>query len=199
MNFYKSIVNNLNKYLLNGEINNNTVPQYINGKFPCNKINNKSFQFIKKQEDIDVVNLNTTIPVLIITTPDIYMEGKVIYQDKFVDLKTMILTELRTAKKINFFIIPQIINVIGSYINDITYYVNIDYVKEYDPYNFIADELNQLIRKLYFKETCGDYYYYEEEYRKFQFVPKTTLNINTPGAIISRIRQDFIIKSCNFN
>jgi hypothetical protein len=66
-------------------------------------------------EDTESVD-STTIPVLIITIPDKYQEGKILYKGTFIDLKTLLLTNT-IAKPVNFFVVPK---VLGLQLDSIT-------------------------------------------------------------------------------
>lgn len=78
-----------------------------------------------------------------------YMDGKILYKNKFQDLNTLYATDKLTTKRINFFLIPETKEIIGNAQGQLRYIVNIDYIKEYDPYTIIAEEINRIIKKFY--------------------------------------------------
>lgn len=197
MNYKKVVFSDLIEYIFNGTIYNEIVPQFNNG-FNCIEIKNKKVVFIRKQEDVESITDNTIIPVLFITTANMYMDGKILYKNKFQDLNTLYATDKLTTKRINFFLIPETKEIIGNAQGQLRYIVNIDYIKEYDPYTIIAEEINRIIKKFYQLEPCGNYHQAEDSGKKLFFVPKAITPIVDSKAEIARIRHDIVIRSCYF-
>ena len=197
MNYQKEITSNLIDYLINGKIDSTVVDWFDGIAFPAMAINNKRFQFIRKYEQVETINDDTIIPVLLVTAPQMYFTGKILYKDRYQDLKTMLVSDKRTTKAIHYYVIPYANTINGNHLGSIIYNVNIDAMANIDIYGFISDEINQIIKLLYYKQKCGNYYSFSVDSKPFFFVPNSITNIDT-GAILKRTLQTYSIRSCHF-
>lgn len=197
MNYQKEIIGNLIEYLVDGDSDSTSVDWYDGVAFPAASINGKRFQFIRKYEDVETITDNSIIPVLLVTTPEMYMNGRILYKGKYQDLKTFLITDKRSSSKIRFFVVPQVKTIQGNFLGTLTYNISIDYISQYDPYGFIADEINQIIKLLYYKKRSGNYYHFDVEGKQFFFVPNTITPIDS-GAILNRIYHTYSVRACHF-
>jgi len=197
MNYQKEITSNLIDYLIDGKIDSTIVDWFDGIAFPASAINNKRFQFIKKYEQVESIDDDSIIPVLLVTTPQMYFTGKILYKDKYQDLKTMLVTDKRTTIPINYYVIPNIQSINGNHLGTLNYNLTIDAIANKDPYGFISDEINQIVKLLYYKKRSGDYYSFSVDNKPFFFVPNL-INIIDNGAIMKRIQQSYSIRSCHF-
>jgi hypothetical protein len=157
MNFLKELTKNLMDYLLDGKMDGTQVDWFYDNAFPSTYILGKSYRFYRKFEDTEHISDSTTIPVLIVTIPDKYKEGKVMHNGTFIDLKTLLLSDT-VANPVNFFVVPQITNLEGNHLGTLKYVVDVDYNSDFDMYGYIGDEISQIIKLLYYRKRAGDFY-----------------------------------------
>lgn len=124
MNYEKEIIKNLLDYLVDGKVDGTVADQFNSISFPSSYINNKSFKFIRKYEEIESINDDNIIPILIVTIPDKYKKGQVLYKGKFIDLKTLLVSDEYT-KRCNFFIVPRTDLLNGNRLGTLNYIVDV--------------------------------------------------------------------------
>ncbi len=184
-------------YLMDGLMDSTIVDQFDGIAFPAASINGKRFQFIRKYEHAESINDDSIIPVLLVTTPQMYYQGRILYKGKYQDLKSFLVTNKRSHKRVKFFVTPDVNQIQGNYLGTLTYKVNIDSLAIHDPYGFIADEINQIVKLLYYKKQSGHYYSFTIDDKPFFFVPQTITTIDH-GAILRRLLHTYSIRSCHF-
>lgn len=197
MIFQKVIIGDLINYLTTGQIDSTTVDLFDGDNFISESINNKKFRFVRKQEHAEEINDNSIIPVLIIATPNQYFQSKILYKDKYVDLKTLVATDKISSTHINLYIAPTISNISGNIMGQLTYNISIDYMSTFDPYGFIAEEISLIIKKLYQRQQCGQYYNIKTDTNHMFFVP-SNINYVDSGSVIKRILHVYTVRACNF-
>lgn len=120
---YKNTVLDLQRYLIDGQHLGNTVSIYNNGMFDSTVMVGVKYKFLTKYEDAANITDKNIIPVLLITYPDQYLQGRILYNNQFVDIKTLLIKEENTTgviiPKINFFIIPHFIQINEGNLGDI--------------------------------------------------------------------------------
>lgn len=198
MNLLKEITKNLMDYLIDGKIDSTVVEWYdtTTGAFPSTYITGQSFKFLRKFEQIDTITDPHIIPVLLVTIPDKYKEGTIMKNNTFIDLKQLLVSDTIT-NKFNFFVVPFIESLLGNVKGTLQYVVNVDYNSDYDVYGYIADEISELIKLMYYKKSGNYYTLTIADNRKFFFVPATIEQFSN-GAILGRIKHRFNIRGCNF-
>ncbi len=152
MNYEKEITANLLNYLIDGVLDGVVSPHFDGTTFPAITIVGRRFQFIRKYEDVELITDPAIIPVLVITAPDQYYKGKVIYKGTFTDLKSILINsepEGDLPQKINFYVIPKCDSITGNIMGSLTYSLDIDYVADFDVYGFIADEVSSIVKRMY--------------------------------------------------
>lgn len=132
-----------------------------------------------------------------VTTPQMYYNGRILYKGKYQDLKSFLVTNKRSSKVVKYFVVPDANSIQGNYLGTLTYKVNIDSFGVHDPYGFIADEINQIVKLLYWSKHCGHYYSFNVDGHPLHFVPQSITPIDT-GAILRRLLHTYSIRSCHF-
>lgn len=200
MNYLKEITKDLLDYLIEGLMDGTEVDQFMNGTFPSTYILGKSYKFYRKFEDTIGITDATVIPVLVVTIPDKYKEGKLLTRGTFIDLKTLLLNENPSnPHPVNFFVVPQITGLNGNHLGTMNYVVDVDYNSDFDFYGYIGDEISQIIKMLYYRKRSGDFYNLAlSDARKIFFVPEGIDEIKNGGAILGRIKHRFNLRGCNF-
>lgn len=159
---YKVIIDDLLDYTVNGIHLGQTALGFDGVSYDSTVINTMKYQFIRKYEQVNTITDSKIIPVLIVTQPEQYLKGRILYNAKFVDLRTLLIKEEDGAgvkiKKINFFVIPQLAGLIGGNLGRITYDLKIDYVTEVDTYGFMSKEIDSILKRHYFRPSYGQYH-----------------------------------------
>lgn len=200
MNFKTEIIKDLITYLTDGKIDNTIVDWYDGSGFPANAINNKSFQFITKYEDAKDITDPNIIPVLLVTLPEKYWEGEVLYKGNLTALKDLLVTSIvEEEDRVNFFVVPQISLLTGNHLGSVTYDILVDYNSDYDVYGAVADEVSQIIKLMYYKKRSGDYYNMKTTDGRPLFFMPTSIEAIRNDAILGRIKHKYIVKGCNFS
>lgn len=191
---YKTIIDDLLQYTIHG-IHDGTTALLFNGvSFDSTVLNGIKYQFISKYEDVEIITDNTIIPVLVIKQPEQYLQGRLLYKEQFVDLRTMVVKE--NKPKINFFVIPHLTGMQGHNLGDINFDLKIDYITDFDTYGFMSKEIDSILKLHYFKRHRGDYYNIQSPHTgQLQFVP-TSQRFTNQQSIINRVAQSFNIKFC---
>lgn len=198
---YKSIIDDLLNYLVDGLHEGGTALNFDGTAFDSTAINNLQYQFIRKYEQVNTITDKNIIPVLIITQPDQYLKGRVLYKGNYVDLKSILINERDTStgeliKKINFYIIPHMVAVNGNNLGSIVYDLKIDYMGDFDTYGFMSKEIDGIVKQHYFKKHRGDYYNIATPTSSLFFVPTNERFLNQ-GSLLNRIAQTFNIRFCS--
>ena len=159
---YKNTVLDLQRYLIDGQHLGNTVSIYNNGMFDSTVMVGAKYKFLTKYEDAANITDKNIIPVLLITYPDQYLQGRILYNNQFVDIKTLLIKEENTTgaiiPKINFFIIPHFVQINEGNLGDIWYDLKIDYVTDYDTYGFMSKEIDSILKLHYYRKYPGEYH-----------------------------------------
>jgi len=135
--------------------------------------------------------------VVLITTPTMYLDGKILYKNQYQSLKTLLMTDTLSNKPpVKYFVVPYVQSFQGNRLGSIQYLTLIDSIKNSDPFLFISNEISQIIKKLYYK-TMGKHHHIQinDENKGLWFVPKSIQNVDT-GATIHRIQHSYNIRSC---
>ena len=197
---YKSIIDDLLNYLIEGNHEGGTALNFNGTSFDSTTINNLKYQFIRKYEQVDSITDKNIIPVLIITQPDQYLKGRILYKGNFIDLKSILINENDSTglpiKKINFYIIPQLVGVNGNNLGSIVYDLKIDYMADFDTYGFMSKEIDSIVKQHYFKKHRGDYYNIITPTSNLFYVPTNERFLNQ-GSLLNRIAQTFNIRFCS--
>ena len=197
---YKSIIDDLLNYLINGEHEGDVALGFNGTTFDSTTINNLKYQFIRKYEQVESITDSNIIPVLVITQPDQYLKGRVLYKGNFVDLKSILIRDVDSTgtpiKKINFYIIPQLAGVNGNNLGSIVYDLKIDYLTDFDTYGFMSKEIDSIVKLHYFKKHRGDYYNIATPTTSLFFVPVNERFLNQ-GSLLNRIAQTFNVRFCS--
>jgi hypothetical protein len=100
-------------------------------------------------------------------------------------------------KKINFYVIPHIINIEGSSLGTITYDLKVDYVSGIDIYGFMSKEIDSILNRHYFKKHRGDWFNMNSPMGSgLFFVPKQKRFINQ-ASLLNRIAQTYSVRFCS--
>lgn len=195
MNYLKEITKDLIDYLIEGKIDNTAVDWFdsTTGTFPSTYLSGKKFKFLRKIEQVDPINDDSIIPVLLITIPDKYKEGFVMKNNTFIDLKQVIVSPA-TVNKLHFFVIPYIGTLTGSFLGTLRYIIDVDYETDYDVYGYIADEISELLKLMYWK-ALYPHQLTTSTNRKLFFVPNNIQQLSN-GTILSRIKHFIDIRGC---
>jgi len=198
---YKYIMDDLFDYLIDGKHLDDTAPGFNGVSFDSTAIKNIKYQFIRKYDQVNSITDSNIIPVLVVAQPDQYLLGKIFYRGKFNDLRTILITEKdiddRAIKKINFFIIPQLMGLTGHNMGSINFDLKIDWVSEYDTYGFMSKEIDGILKKHYFRPNCGEFHIIDTHtYGNLYFVPTQSRYINQQS-VLNRIAQTFNIRFCS--
>lgn len=197
MNYEKEVIKNLIDYLIDGKLDSTVVEQFDGVKFPSVYIANKSFQFIRKYDQIDSITDPNIIPVHLVTLTDKYKKGNILYKNSFIDLKTLLISD-EYQKKCNFYVVPRVDLLNGNRAGTLKYTVDVDYNSDFDIYGYIAAEISELLKLLYYRKVSGDFHYMTlPDDRKIFFVPES-INKIANGAILGRIKHSFNIRGCHF-
>lgn len=197
---YKSIIDDLLNYLITGIHEDGTAVSFNGVGFDSTAINNLKYQFIRKYEQVNSITDKNTIPILIITQPDQYLKGRVLYKGNYVDLKSILIQDKDSTgepiKKINFYIVPQLMGVNGNNLGSIIYDLKIDYLGDFDVFGFMSKEIDGIVKQHYFKKHRGDYYNITTPTTSLFFVPTNERFLNQ-GSLLNRIAQTFNVRFCS--
>lgn len=196
---YKVIVNDLKNYLINGIQEDSTAISQNGTSFDSTVINNIKYQFIINIEDVSNISDPSIIPVLLVTYPDQYLNGRLLFNNQFIDMRTMLVkTENTTGielPKINFFIIPHIFKINEGNFGSIFFDLKLDYVTDFDTYGFMSKEIDSILKNHYYRPCCGKYHSVKSSHTELFFIPETQRILNQES-IINRISQIFNIRFC---
>jgi hypothetical protein len=199
---YKIIIDDLLKYLIDGIHEGSPATGFDGIAFDSTAITNIKYQFIRKYEQAELITNPNILPVLVITQPDMYLNGKILYRGQFVDLRTVLIKEKTSNDdligKIKFFVIPQLVGIQGSNLGSINYDLKVDYMTDFDTYGFMSKEIDSILKRHYFKRFKGDYYWIHGPYNNSNlfFVP-TVARVLNQSSLLNRIAQSYKIRFCS--
>ena len=200
---YKTIMDDLLDYTVKGIHEGLTAPGFNGISFDSTAITNMKYQFIKKYESVDSITDKNIIPVLVISHPEQYLKGKILYKGQFIDLKSILIKDQTATstgpfiKKINFYIVPQLLGITGHNLGSLQYDLKVDYVTDYDIYGFISKEINSILEHHYFKPNCGEFFNLTSPTKGNLFFVPTQGRFINQDSILNRIAQSFDIKFCS--
>lgn len=102
----------------------------------------------------------------------------------------------RPIKKINFFVIPQLLSVSGSTLGRIGYDLKLDYISDFDPYGFMSKEISDILMYHYYRSNCGEYHYLPSPVKGNLFFVPTNQRFINQQSLLNRIAQSFDIRFC---
>jgi hypothetical protein len=199
---YKIIIDDLLKYLIEGIHEGAPADGFDGIAFDSTAITNIKYQFIRRYEQAESINDPNTLPVLVVTQPDMYLNGKILYRGQFVDLRTVLIKEKTSNDeligKIKFFVIPHLTGIQGSNLGSINYDLKVDFVADFDTYGFMSKEIDSILKRHYFKKFKGDYYYINgpDNYSNLFFIPTNSRVLNQ-ASLLNRIAQSYRIRFCS--
>lgn len=160
-------------------------------------------------EDYENEYLNTTfyrdntnvIPALIITTPELYFKGLLPYKGELLSIRNILdnLDSTSTLPKINFFIIPMVVNTGQQFAGSGMLSIYIDYNTYVDIYGIYGKDLAEVINYKYYQPRKGEYFYLTnfdqitQRVYTIYFVPKTT-DILYERTVLNRIKFNYTIR-----
>jgi len=101
INEYKIILEDLKTFLIEG-LNEGIIDYLYNGySFDSTEITNLKYKFITKYEESSDMTDSNIIPILLITQPEQYFKGRILYNKQLIDLKTVLIKN-QNIPKINF-------------------------------------------------------------------------------------------------
>lgn len=195
---YTTIIADLKKYLIKGIHLDTTAISFNGDSFDSTVINGLKYKFILKYEDAANITERNIIPVLLITTPDQYFKGKILYKGQFVDITTLLIKQQNTTEvipKINFFVIPHIIQIDKGNFGSIFFDLKIDYVTDFDTYGIMSKEIDSLLKLHYFRTCPGEHHYITSQHTNLYFLPKSERVLNQ-DSLLNRLSQLFDIRFC---
>jgi hypothetical protein len=199
LQIYKAVISDLIEYLINGVHMSNIATNYstISQSFGSTNITNQRFKFIRKYEDVNTINDSTTVPVLLVTQPDMFHKGQILFNNKFIDLKSILISDSPT-RKIQFYVVPTVTGIVGgSTLGDVEFDLRVYYVCDYDIYGFMSKEIDNILMNHYYKPTHGDYYGVNTPITQLWFKPTNQeLPVPNNDSILNRIVQKHQIKYC---
>ncbi len=199
LQIYKAVISDLIEYLINGIHMSNIAPAYNTTTHAFNSTNvaHQQFKFIRKYEDVNSMTDSTIVPVLLVTQPDQFHAGKILYSGKFVDLKSILINE-DPIKKIQFYVVPTVTGIVGgSTLGDVEFDLRVYYVCDYDIYGFMSKDIDNILMNHYYKPTHGDYYGVHTPITQLWFKPTSQeLPVPNSDSILNRIVQKYQIKYC---
>lgn len=150
-------------------------------------------------DEVTNITDSNTIPVLLVTYPEQYLNGRLLYKNQFVDMRSLLVKDANstgvTIPKINFYIIPHILEVEKGNMGSILYDVKIDYVTDFDTYGFMSKEIDSILKLHYYRKFPGEFHSVKSTHTNLYFIPEKERFLNQES-IINRIAQLFNIRFC---
>ena len=147
-----------------------------------------------------ILNPNV-IPVLIISTPEIYFKGLIPYKGQLLSLRHILdkVDSTSSLPKINLFIIPTVEMHEGQFMGSGLLSIYVDYNTYYDIYGLQGKDLAEVINYKYYQRTKGEFFYLDgtetltnRNYRIF-FIPKN-VDIIYDKTILNRVKYTYTIR-----